>query len=295
MRKSISVILSVIFMTLSFCVCSLCVSGIADGEGDVNLLYGVFYTTETTAGATTPQNPDSGTMMTDGAFRGDGSHAFDGNSAVNGVTVEWFGRGKTITYSFYFDGETDITTVVFKNVRVAQNAAFGSLSVNGGDAVPFDSLNKTPVADAPLFGDTEEDQYYDISVDVNLASVTELVVALTTDAYKCQFDEIEAYDRGVDVPAESSEESSENSEESYVSESSDQEESSEVDDLLIGDTNGDGDINSLDAAQVLKHDAVLISLENAALQRADVNGDGSANSLDAAQILKYDAGMIIGF
>ena len=65
--------------------------------------------------------------------------------------------------------------------------------------------------------------------------------------------------------------------------------------ILLGDVNGDGTINSLDAAQTLKHDAQLITLEGDGLAAADVNGDGTVNSLDAAQILKFDAKLITEF
>ncbi len=66
-----------------------------------------------------------------------------------------------------------------------------------------------------------------------------------------------------------------------------------ADNIAMGDVNSDGGVDSLDAAQVLKHDAMLISLEDTVL--ADVNSDGSADSLDAALILKYDAGLITDF
>ena len=71
--------------------------------------------------------------------------------------------------------------------------------------------------------------------------------------------------------------------------------SDEVQDVLYGDVNGDGYVDSLDAAQVLKHDAMLIELEADALLRADVNGDEMTDSLDAAQILKFDALLITVF
>ncbi len=58
-----------------------------------------------------------------------------------------------------------------------------------------------------------------------------------------------------------------------------------------GDVNGDGKVNSLDAAQILKHDAGIINLTDEQLAAGDVNGDGKVNSLDAAQILKHDAGL----
>ena len=71
--------------------------------------------------------------------------------------------------------------------------------------------------------------------------------------------------------------------------------SEETVDTVYGDVNSDGEINSLDAAQVLRHDAQLITLNDTALAAADVNGDGTVNSLDAAQILKFDAQLIDSF
>ncbi len=58
-----------------------------------------------------------------------------------------------------------------------------------------------------------------------------------------------------------------------------------------GDVNGDGVANSLDAAQILKHDAGLAELTEEQLAKADANGDGKVNSLDAALVLKHDAGI----
>lgn len=60
----------------------------------------------------------------------------------------------------------------------------------------------------------------------------------------------------------------------------------------VGDANGDGVINSLDAAVVLKYDAGLTADRPL---NADVNEDGVINSLDAAMLLKYDAGLINEF
>ncbi len=56
----------------------------------------------------------------------------------------------------------------------------------------------------------------------------------------------------------------------------------------VGDANFDGEVDSLDAATVLKIDAEL----GIAGVNCDFNGDSTADSLDAAQILKYDAGLI---
>ena len=60
----------------------------------------------------------------------------------------------------------------------------------------------------------------------------------------------------------------------------------------LGDVNGDGDVNSLDAAWVLKYDAEMLSVYQLGIIFADVNSDGNVDSLDAARILKYDAGIL---
>lgn len=65
--------------------------------------------------------------------------------------------------------------------------------------------------------------------------------------------------------------------------------------IVMGDVNADGTVNSLDGAQVLKHDAELIILEDEGLTASDVNDDGVVDSLDAAQILKFDAELITEF
>ncbi len=59
--------------------------------------------------------------------------------------------------------------------------------------------------------------------------------------------------------------------------------------LVCGDVNGDGAVNSLDAAAILRFDAGLQQLTEDEKNAADINGDGKVNSLDAAQILKHDA------
>ena len=63
----------------------------------------------------------------------------------------------------------------------------------------------------------------------------------------------------------------------------------------LGDVNGDGEINFLDAIMVLRHDAEIIELEENQLKAADVNKDGEVNFLDAIMILRYDAEIIDSF
>ena len=60
----------------------------------------------------------------------------------------------------------------------------------------------------------------------------------------------------------------------------------------LGDVNGDGGADSLDAALILQADAGLASLDGEQLISADINADGTADALDAAYILKLDAGLI---
>ena len=82
-------------------------------------------------------------------------------------------------------------------------------------------------------------------------------------------------------PSESNDET-ENTESGEISEDS----------FILGDVNLDGSTDNLDAAFVLRYDAMLLELNALQLKAADANNDGSVNSLDAAQILKHDAGLI---
>ncbi len=66
--------------------------------------------------------------------------------------------------------------------------------------------------------------------------------------------------------------------------------------ITYGDANMDGTVNSLDAALILKYDALIeTDIIPLKLMMADVTGDGIVNSLDAAQILKYDALLVESF
>lgn len=62
-------------------------------------------------------------------------------------------------------------------------------------------------------------------------------------------------------------------------------------DVLLGDLNGDGKINNLDASVALKYDAGIVDLTAEQKTRGDINGDGKINNLDATVILKIDAGL----
>ena len=61
-----------------------------------------------------------------------------------------------------------------------------------------------------------------------------------------------------------------------------------------GDVNGDGEVNSVDAALILQLNAGLIA-SLPCQEAADVNGDGAVTSEDAALILQFTAGFIESF
>lgn len=63
----------------------------------------------------------------------------------------------------------------------------------------------------------------------------------------------------------------------------------------VGDANGDGVVNNLDASLVLKYDAAIEELDDTQMLYANVNFDGKVNNVDASSILKYDAGLLDSF
>ena len=65
----------------------------------------------------------------------------------------------------------------------------------------------------------------------------------------------------------------------------------EYPDEIMGDLNGDKKITAMDAPQVLRYVANLVSFNNIQVSNADVNGDGKVTSIDARWILQIAAGM----
>ena len=64
---------------------------------------------------------------------------------------------------------------------------------------------------------------------------------------------------------------------------------------ILGDVNGDGEIDFADGMRILKHDVGLIDLTGDALVAGDVNGDGEVDFADAILVLKFDVGLISSF
>ena len=62
--------------------------------------------------------------------------------------------------------------------------------------------------------------------------------------------------------------------------------------ILIGDTNGDGNVTIADATELQKHLANIVDFNDEQLAVADTNGDGSVSIADATQIQRYLAQLI---
>lgn len=66
-------------------------------------------------------------------------------------------------------------------------------------------------------------------------------------------------------------------------------------DILYGDANGDGIVNSIDATMVTRHALKSLTLSDEAALRCDVSGDGVVNSIDATIITRYALKVITSF
>jgi hypothetical protein len=66
-------------------------------------------------------------------------------------------------------------------------------------------------------------------------------------------------------------------------------------DYLLGDVNNDGKVSVLDATEIQKYIAGLVTLSDSQLAAGDVNGDGNLTVTDATQIQKYIVGLITEF
>lgn len=64
---------------------------------------------------------------------------------------------------------------------------------------------------------------------------------------------------------------------------------------ILGDSNGDGEVNINDVTDIQRHAARLITLKGDMLRAGDVNGDGDVNIIDATLIQKYIAGYNLNY
>lgn len=68
-----------------------------------------------------------------------------------------------------------------------------------------------------------------------------------------------------------------------------------VKNTVLGDANEDGQINTSDAAAILRHAAGMAVFSGDSFTAADVNRDNAVNTADAVLVLRYAAGMIHSF
>lgn len=68
-----------------------------------------------------------------------------------------------------------------------------------------------------------------------------------------------------------------------------------ADPVIIGDVNGDKNVDVLDAAMIQKYAAGKSTLTPEQIHTGDVNGDNNADVLDATEIQKFAAGKITEF
>ena len=59
----------------------------------------------------------------------------------------------------------------------------------------------------------------------------------------------------------------------------------------MGDVNGDGVVNMVDATNVLRHGLGIFAIQPSYLHNADVNGDGVINTVDATLIIRMCLGL----
>lgn len=64
----------------------------------------------------------------------------------------------------------------------------------------------------------------------------------------------------------------------------------EYDIVVLGDTSGDGEVDSRDSLRILKYQVGTYTFKKAFLSAADVNDDGVVDSRDSLRVLKYQVG-----
>ncbi|MBQ7048789.1 MAG: N-acetylmuramoyl-L-alanine amidase, partial [Clostridia bacterium] len=171
---------------------------------------------------------DTTTLFTDGAFRGDGTNAFSGDSAISGVTFDTTIAGPKAAssyagfYTFDLGASKEIAKIVIKGYREANNRSWGQ-NANGvsapsvyvsdtafdlaaitnkatAQAFPADgvdavaSVEKVAIEGAPLYNEAE--QFYDATLNLAEGTVGRYVLVKTNSAVTAgifQADEIEAY------------------------------------------------------------------------------------------------------
>ncbi|MBQ3196482.1 MAG: glucosaminidase domain-containing protein, partial [Clostridia bacterium] len=156
------------------------------------------------------------TLATDGKFRGDGSNAWSGNSAVSGVTYDtanYNGTSATTNYfCFNMASAADIALIQIKGYREDGNRNYASLEIYVSEeavAVNADNcqtitaelkkadytMEKATIQDAPQ--SNAADQFFDLTLSFeDLKGVKGVLIKTNADCSSqgfFQFDEITAY------------------------------------------------------------------------------------------------------
>lgn len=147
----------------------------------------------------------SATLLTDGAYRGDGITDFDDIYAVEGTTVEFVGSSATNTIEFTLENPAALESMYFRGFRRSGNRYTNIRGISvSSDGIEFTSATYTETATAidgaPLYitdsAPDGVDQYFDVNVVFSriLMQVKYIRVSLNTNGkYICQLDEVEAY------------------------------------------------------------------------------------------------------
>ncbi len=64
---------------------------------------------------------------------------------------------------------------------------------------------------------------------------------------------------------------------------------------IIGDVDGNGKVNTIDAQTILRYSARMINFTETQLDLGDVDGNGKVNTIDAQTVLRYSARLISSF
>ena len=247
MRKIIASVLAVVLV-----VCAFSTLSVSAAE---NLLSGKDCTFKNIAAWSMYPAADSGltsdttALFTDGAYRGDGTNAFDSESGTVGVTFDTTIAGPSSSSSFAgfytFDlGESkEIAKIVIKSYREAHNRSWGQSNTDGDGVLVYvsdtafdlativdkatafafpadgtnaiESVEKVAIEGAPLYGegDAAVEQYFDATLNLTAGTTGRYILVKTNGMLAgkiFQADEIEAYGPEASAPVEeSSEDSSE--------------------------------------------------------------------------------------
>ncbi len=188
--------------------------------------------------------------------------------------ADWY---DTFYGSYTFANDTDTST---DSDTAADVDTDTSTDTNTDSAADSDSDIDT-TADSDTDSDTDTSTDSDIDTDTSSDTSTDSDSDTSTDS-----------DTDSDTSTDSdSDTSTDSDEDSDTTTDTDTDTDTTTVTLLMGDVNGDGTINSVDALLTLRCASALTDFTDEQQFAADVNTDGKVNSVDALAILRYSAGL----